>query len=88
MGEILKVGEVRDFQVVEVDSKRKRVSLSLKALEKRPEPARPAHAEPPEPQGQVQGQVEARRPRNPNLRGGTGPNSAGRGMFGNPSDFT
>ena len=88
VGEILKVGEVHDFQVVEVDSKRKRVSLSLKALEKRPEPSRPAHSEPREPQGQTQGQAEARRSRNPNLRGGTGTNSAGRGMFGNPSDFT
>jgi len=88
VGEILKIGEVHDFQVVEVDSKRKRVSLSLKALEKRPEPARPAHTEAPEPQGQAQSQAEARRPRNPNLRGGTGTNSAGRGMFGNPSDFT
>ncbi len=86
VGEILKTGEVRDFQVVEVDSKRKRVSLSLKALETRPEPPRPAHTEVPESQSQPP--VESRRPRNPNLRGGTGTNSAGRGMFGNPSDFT
>jgi small subunit ribosomal protein S1 len=82
VGEILKVGETRDFQVVEVDTKRKRVSLSLKALEKRPESARPEREAEPEP-----APSEPRRPRNTNLRGGTG-SSSGRGMFGNPSDFT
>ena len=83
VGEILKVGESRDFQVVEVDSKRKRVSLSVKALEKRPESAKPERAEeaPAAPE-------EPRKPRNQNLRGGTGTNSAGRGLFGNPSDFS
>jgi small subunit ribosomal protein S1 len=82
VGEILKVGETRDFQVVEVDTKRKRVSLSLKALEKRPEPPKSEKPEEPEP-----APVEPRKPRNTNLRGGTG-SSSGRGMFGNPSDFT
>ena len=83
VGEILKVGESRDFQVVEVDSKRKRVSLSVKALEKRPETAKPDKAEeaPAAPE-------EPRKPRNPNLRGGTGTNAGGRGLFGNPSDFS
>lgn len=84
VGEILKIGESRDFQVVEIDTKRKRVSLSLKALEKRPEPPQsdrgPAHNEPEAP-------VEPRRPRNENLRGGTGKQGGG-GLFGNPSDFT
>lgn len=83
VGEILKVGETRDFQVVEVDTKRKRVSLSLKALEKRPEPPKSERVEEPEPQAPV----EPRKPRNTNLRGGTG-SASGRGMFGNPSDFT
>lgn len=82
VGEILKVGETKDFQVVEVDTKRKRVSLSLKALEKRPEPPKSERAEEPEPSP-----AEPRKPRNTNLRGGTG-SSSGRGMFGNPSDFT
>lgn len=82
VSEVLTVGETRDFQVVEVDPKRKRVSLSLKALEKRPEPPKPAHPETPEPAH------EPRKPRNPNLRGGTGTNSGGRGIFGNPSDFS
>ncbi len=83
VGEILKVGETRDFQVVDVDSKRKRVSLSLKALEKRPEP--PKSEKPEEPPAAPE---EPRRPRNPNLRGGTGGSSGGRGLFGNPSDFS
>ncbi len=84
VGEVLKVGETRDFQVVEVDTKRKRVSLSLKALEKRPEPppSERSHAPEPEPP------PEPKRPRNENLRGGTGASGSGRGMFGNPSDFT
>lgn len=82
VSEILTVGETRDFQVGEVDSKRKRVSLSLKALEKRPESAHPeSHSEPDsEP-------AEPRRPRNTNLRGGTG-SASGQGLFGNPSDFS
>ncbi len=82
VGEILKVGETKDFQVVEVDTKRKRVSLSLKALEKRPEPPKSERQEEPEPTP-----VEPRKPRNTNLRGGTG-RTSGSGMFGNPSDFT
>jgi len=83
VGEILKVGESRDFQVVEVDSKRKRVSLSVKALEKRPETARPDRAE-----EAPSASEEPRKPRNQNLRGGTGTNGGGRGLFGNPSDFS
>ena len=84
VGEVLKVGETHDFQVVEVDTKRKRVSLSLKALEKRPEP--------PQSERHVAAEQEAppepKRPRNENLRGGTGTSGGSRGMFGNPSDFT
>ena len=86
VGEVLKVGETHDFQVVEVDPKRKRVSLSLKALEKRPEPPQSEQRNrAPEPEAPP----EPKRPRNENLRGGKGtPGSSGRGMFGNPSDFT
>ena len=84
VGEILKVGDSREFQVVEVDTKRKRVSLSVKALEKRPEPpCSEKTAEEPE-----SAPEEPRRPRNTNLRGGTGTSGGGRGLFGNPSDFT
>ncbi|MFM7164080.1 MAG: S1 RNA-binding domain-containing protein [Planctomycetaceae bacterium] len=83
VGEILKVGETREFQVVEVDTKRKRVSLSVKALEKRPESAKPDKAEDQAPAAPE----EPRKPRNTNLRGGTGTGKGG-GLFGNPSDFT
>ena len=75
--EVLTMGETRDFQVIEVDPKRKRVSLSVKALEKRPED--PARDERP---------AAAPRKPNPNLRGGTSGGKENRGMFGNPSDFT
>ena len=84
VGEVLKVGETKDFQVVEVDTKRKRVSLSLKALEQRPEPPQSERRNAPEPEAPP----EPRRPRNENLRGGSGKPSAGGGLFGNPSDFT
>ncbi len=84
VSEVLTAGETRDFIVVEVDPRRRRVSLSVKALEKRPEeaaPAEPADTEDNTPD-------EPRRPRNPNLRGGTGMESGGSGLFGNPSDFS
>ncbi len=78
VNEVLKVGDEKEFQVLEVDQKRKRVSLSLKALEQKPESMKKAEAE-----------EEARPPRkeNPDLRGGTGSNKGG-GLFGNPSDFS
>ncbi|MCP4171442.1 MAG: S1 RNA-binding domain-containing protein [Fuerstiella sp.] len=79
VGEILSIGDERDFQVLEVDQKRKRVSLSLKALEKKPESPRKDSADEP-----------SRPPRtpNPDLRGGMGGQSGNSGLFGNPSDFT
>ncbi len=83
VSEILTIGESRDFQVQEVDTKRKRVSLSLKALEKRPEPVRQEKQEQePEPA------AEPRRPKNQNLRGGTDRNASRGGLFGNPNDFS
>ncbi|MCH2200651.1 MAG: S1 RNA-binding domain-containing protein [Fuerstiella sp.] len=77
VSEVLSTGDSCDFQVIDVDPKRKRISLSLKALETRPE--QPAREERPEP--------EERKP-NPNLRGGTSAEKGGSGLFGNPSDFT
>jgi len=77
VGEVLSVGETRDFQVIEVDVKRKRVSLSVKALEQRPEA--PAREERP---------AAAPRKPNPNLLGGTGGGKGASGLFGNPTDFT
>ena len=69
-----------EFKVIEVDPKRKRVSLSLKALEEKPKSAadeKPESAAP----------AAARRKPNPDLRGGTGGSGNGGGLFGNPSDF-
>lgn len=79
VNEVLNVGDERDFQVLEVDPRRKRVSLSLKALEEKPESFRRAEAE-----------EEARPPRkpNPDLRGGMGSGNQSGGLFGNPNDFT
>ena len=79
VGEVLSVGDEHDFQVLEVDQKRKRVSLSLKALEKKPESTKKDSTDEP-----------ARSPRtpNPDLRGGMGGQSGNSGLFGNPSDFT
>lgn len=80
VAEVLKVGEEKEFKVLEVDPKRKRVSLSLKALEQKPESMRKAEAQ--------QEAEDARPPRkpNPNLQGGMGGKSSG-GLFGNPKDF-
>lgn len=82
VGEVLTAGETRDFQVVEVDPKRRRVSLSVKALEKQPDPP------PGTPKSESDEPDVPRKPRNPNLRGGTGSDSSGSGLFGNPSDFS
>ncbi|MEQ9407039.1 MAG: S1 RNA-binding domain-containing protein [Fuerstiella sp.] len=80
VGEVLKVGDEKEFKVLEVDQKRKRVSLSLKALEQRPESA----ARPGEPADEPRPARKA----NPDLRGGTGGNSGAGGLFGNPNDFS
>lgn len=79
VGEVLSVGDEKQFQVLEVDQKRRRVSLSLKALEQKPESAKrdePDDADRP--------------PRTPpaDLRGGMGGGKEGGGLFGNPGDFT
>jgi small subunit ribosomal protein S1 len=75
--DVLKVHQVVTAQVLEVDAERKRVSLSLKALQPRPEEPKPAEESAAEP--------VARR-RNRPLKGGTGSTAAG-GLFGNPADF-
>lgn len=75
VSEVLNIGDTREFQVIEVDLKRKRISLSVKALEKKPD--QPA---------QEDRKPAAPRKPNPNLRGGTG-GSKGGGLFGNPTDF-
>ncbi|MCH2212984.1 MAG: S1 RNA-binding domain-containing protein [Fuerstiella sp.] len=78
VNEVLSTGQSCEFQVIEVDLKRKRISLSLKALESRPEQSPPREERKPQ---------NERKP-NPNLRGGTSESKGGRGLFGNPSDFT
>lgn len=79
VGEVLSVGDEKPFQVLEVDQKRRRVSLSLKALEQKPESAR--RDEPDD---------ANRPPRTPpeDLLGGMGGGENGGGLFGNPGDFT
>jgi ribosomal protein S1 len=64
-------------QVLELDVERKRVSLSLKALQAKPEEPKPV----PEPAAETY----QRKHKGP-LRGGTGSGTPG-GLFGNPSDF-
>lgn len=77
VSEVLSAGETRDFQVIDVDPRRKRISLSVKALEQRPE----------QPEPEERRSAPARKP-NTNLRGGTSSDKGGAGLFGNPSDFT
>jgi small subunit ribosomal protein S1 len=75
--DVVKANEVVTAQVLEVDTERKRVSLSLKALQAKPEEPKPVE-EPP---------VEAyQRKRKGPLRGGTGSGPPG-GLFGSPSDY-
>ncbi len=82
VSDVLSVGQVDDFKVLEVDPNRKRISLSRKQLQDRPEAERAAAGQeadaPPEP---------ARQPRT-DLKGGTGSPANGGGLFGNPNDFT
>ncbi len=82
--EVLNVGQEADFQILEVDPDRKRVSLSLKALQQKPEPQeKPTKSNAgPSPGG---GDVAARK-RKGKLKGGTGSQAKG-GLFGNPKDF-
>ncbi|MEZ6062594.1 MAG: S1 RNA-binding domain-containing protein [Planctomycetaceae bacterium] len=80
--EVLSEGETHDFKVIEVDPKRKRVSLSLKALEQRPESEKPDRESAPEES------APPRRKPSSDLRGGTGIQGQGSGLFGNPSDFS
>ena len=76
--DILNVGQTVDVQVLEVESARKRVSLSAKALKENPD-AKAADAAP--------APVEAyERKRRGDLKGGTG-RSGQSGMFGNPGDY-
>ncbi|MEX2285605.1 MAG: S1 RNA-binding domain-containing protein [Planctomycetaceae bacterium] len=78
--EVLKVGQTVVAKVLEVDSERKRIGLSLKALLQNPDERKdeedlaPAAVDTP-----------ARKRKSP-LRGGMG-QGGGRGLFGNPGDY-
>ena len=82
--EVLSVGQQIEVQVLEVEPKRKRISLSVKALTAPPEGvAGSASDEDLAPGG---GQPYERK-RMENLKGGTGGTAPG-GLFGDPSDFS
>ena len=82
VGDVLAVGQSEEFKVLEVDANRKRISLSLKQLQAKPEPPKDQRQDSPE----QTGPRPTQRPENKNLRGGTG-SAGGGGLFGNPSDF-
>jgi len=80
--EVLNVGDMVEVQIVEVDPKKKRISLSAKALKAKPEPVAQ-----PKDEDQAPGKGEAyQRKRKDGLKGGTGSNTSG-GLFGNPTDY-
>jgi small subunit ribosomal protein S1 len=77
VSEVLRVGQEAEFQVLEVEPGRKRISLSLKALKAKPEEAPPPEPETP---------VAQRRRRPDTLRGGIGEPTHGR-LFGDPRQY-
>jgi small subunit ribosomal protein S1 len=80
VADVLKVHQVVETQVLEVDAERKRVSLSLKALMAKPETEKPDEDQAPG------GGVAYQRKRKEPLKGGTG-NPLGGGLFGNLGNF-
>jgi len=84
VSEVMNVGDMVEVQVVEVDPKKKRISLSAKALK-----AKPEVPEAPKEEDLAPGKGQAyQRVRKEPLKGGTGdPNKRG-GLFGNPNDFS
>ena len=77
--DVLNVGQVAEVQVLDVDPDRKRIALSVKALQAKPEP------EEPEPDQKL---VAAAKKRNEPLKGGIGGEGGFGGLFGNPKDFS
>ncbi|HXY33622.1 MAG TPA: S1 RNA-binding domain-containing protein [Planctomycetaceae bacterium] len=75
--DVLKPNQVVTAQVLEVDPERKRISLSLKALQSKPEEPKPVE--------EASAELYQRKRKGP-LRGGTGSGTPG-GLFGNPSDY-
>ena len=88
--DVLTVGQMLDLQVLEVDPKKKRVSLSAKALKAKPESTRPGSTRPPKVKDEdlAPGKGEAyERKLKGNLKGGIGGPKQG-GLFGDPRKFT
>lgn len=80
VNEVLKVDDTRQFQILEVDTLKKKISLSVKALEAKPESAKKDEVD--------DAPAPVRRKRTEPLRGGTGsPEPKSGGLFGNPTDF-
>lgn len=81
VGDVLRVGQSVEAQVLEVDTDRNRISLSLKALKEKPDSMK-------DDEDLAPGGGEAfKRKRKGPLKGGTG-STGGGGLFGNPNDFT
>lgn len=78
--DVLAVGQQTDFRVLEIDPERKRISLSLKALLKKPEPEAKPKAEP-EPET-----PQYTRKHTGKLKGGMGDAPVGK-LFGDPRNF-
>ncbi|MBM4076537.1 MAG: hypothetical protein FJ267_12980 [Planctomycetes bacterium] len=78
---MLTVAQDVQVQVLEVIPDRQRISLSLKALKEKPEPAK---TEEPEPQTPPPAQRKRKEP----LRGGNKSSESSKGgLFGNPDDY-
>ena len=81
--DVVQAGQQLDVQVIEVDANRKRVALSLKALQDKPEVEQKPEADQ---STQAPGHAQRKKSRQ-HLKGGTGSNEGGGGLFGNPGDF-
>jgi len=82
--DVLQVGQDVEVKILNVDTERKRISLSLKAMNPAPEPAEPAVEQD---DGMTAELEKARESARENLKGGMGGASPG-GLFGNPGDYT
>ena len=86
---VLNVGQEVNLKVMDVDSDRRRIGLSLKQLQEKPQPAEPKaeSRSPSSDRESARADDSAERKRKGPLKGGTGGDS-GHGLFGNPRDFS
>ncbi len=84
--DVLTVGQEVDVQVLEVDTNRKRIGLSLKALKAKPDSVTGKEKVADEDMAPSGGEAYVRK-NQADLKGGTGGTLAG-GLFGNPTDFS